>query len=68
MDQSWLVDHKYIGLTKEIIDNYRENNSKAALKFCRELGIKALAITNGNDTNTNTWILPEHNKAKNYGI
>ena len=85
MGPGGLVDHKYVELTKEIIDNYRntggfdiigsgrtklekETQFESGIKILRELGIKALVIIGGDDSNTNACVLAEYYKAKNYGV
>ena len=85
MGPGGLVDHKYVELTKEIIDNYRntggfdiigsgrtklekESQFESGIKILRELGIKALVIIGGDDSNTNACVLAEYYKAKNYGV
>lgn len=80
-----LVDHKYMELTAEIIDNYRntggfdiigsgrtkleeqEQFDKGA-EICHQLGIKALVIIGGDDSNTNACVLAEYYKQSNAGI
>jgi pyrophosphate--fructose-6-phosphate 1-phosphotransferase len=80
-----LVDHKYIELTSDIIDNYRntggfdiigsgrtkleeqEQFDKGA-EICHNLGIKALVIIGGDDSNTNACVLAEYYKQANAGI
>ena len=82
---SGLVDHKYLELTGNIIDEYRntggfdiigsgrtkleetEQYEKGA-EICRQLGIKAIVIIGGDDSNTNACVLAEYYKQKNYGI
>ncbi len=82
---SGLVDHKYIELTKEIVDEYRntggfdiigsgrtkleeiEQYEKGA-KICKELGINAIVIIGGDDSNTNACVLAEYYKQNNTGI
>ncbi len=80
-----LVDHKYMELTKEIIDEYRntggfdmigsgrtkletEDQFESGIQILRELGIKALVIIGGDDSNTNACVLAEYYAAKNYGV
>ena len=80
-----LVDHKYVELTAEIIDNYRntggfdiigsgrtkleekEQFDKGA-EICHKLGIKALVIIGGDDSNTNACVLAEYYKQVSAGI
>ena len=85
MGPGGLVDHKYIELTPEIIDEYRntggfdmigsgrtklekEDQFEAGLKIIRELGIKAIVIIGGDDSNTNACVLAEYYAAKQYGV
>ena len=80
-----LVDHNYMELTKEIIDEYRNTGGfdmigsgrtklekveqfEKGLEIIRELGIKAIVIIGGDDSNTNACVLAEYYAAKNYGI
>ena len=72
-----LVDHKYMELTAEIIDEYRntggfdiigsgrtklekEEQFEKGIEILRELGIKALVIIGGDDSNTNACVLAEY--------
>ena len=59
-----LVDHNYMELTPEIIDEYRNTG----LEIIRELDIKAIVIIGGDDSNTNACVLAEYYAAKNYGV
>ena len=80
-----LVDHKYMELTADIIDEYRntggfdiigsgrtklekEDQFEKGYEILKELGIKALVIIGGDDSNTNACVLAEYYAAKNYGI
>ena len=80
-----LVDHNYIELTAEIVDEYRntggfdiigsgrtklekEEQFEKGLEIVKELGIKALVIIGGDDSNTNACVLAEYYAAKNYGV
>ncbi len=82
---SGLVDHKYIELTSDIIDEYRNTGGfdiigsgrtkleeteqfDKGLEICKELGIKAVIIIGGDDSNTNACVLAEYYLAKNTGI
>ena len=82
---SGLVDHKYIELTADIIDEYRntggfdiigsgrtklEETSQfdSGIEICNKLGIKALVIIGGDDSNTNACVLAEYYLQKNTGI
>lgn len=41
---------------------------ESGIKILRELGIKALVIIGGDDSNTNACVLAEYYAAKNYGV
>jgi pyrophosphate--fructose-6-phosphate 1-phosphotransferase len=82
---SGLVEHKYMELTREIIDEYRntggfdiigsgrtkledpEQFDKGAA-ICHKLGINAIVIIGGDDSNTNACILAEYYSKKKEGI
>ena len=85
MGPGGMVDHKYIELTDELIDEYRntggfdligsgrtkleeEDQFESGLKIIRELGIKAIVIIGGDDSNTNACVLAEYYAAHNYGV
>ena len=80
-----LVDHKYMELTADIIDEYRntggfdmigsgrtkletEDQFKSGLEILRKLGIKAVVIIGGDDSNTNACVLAEYYAAQKAGI
>ena len=80
-----LVDHNYMELTADIIDEYRntggfdiigsgrtkleaEDQFEKGLEIIRQLGIKALVIIGGDDSNTNACVLAEYYAAKKYGV
>ena len=80
-----LVDHNYMELTKEIVDEYRNTGGfdmigsgrtklekveqfEKGLEIIRELGIKAIVIIGGDDSNTNACVLAEYYAAKQYGV
>ena len=80
-----LVDHKYMEITADIVDEYRntggfdmigsgrtkleqEEQFESGIQILRELGIKALVIIGGDDSNTNACVLAEYYAAKNYGV
>ena len=80
-----LVDHNYMELTGDIIDEYRNTGGfdiigsgrtklekveqfEKGLEIIRELGIKAIIIIGGDDSNTNACVLAEYYAAKNYGV
>ena len=80
-----LVDHKYMELTADIIDEYRNTGGfdmigsgrtkleeteqfESGLQILRKLGIKALVIIGGDDSNTNACVLAEYYAAQKAGI
>ena len=80
-----LVDHNYMELTKELVDEYRNTGGfdmigsgrtklekveqfEKGLEIIRELGIKAIVIIGGDDSNTNACVLAEYYAAKKYGV
>lgn len=80
-----LVDHKYIELTSEIIDEYRNTGGfdiigsgrtkleetaqyDKGVEICNKLGIQALIVIGGDDSNTNACVLAEYYLQKNTGI
>jgi pyrophosphate--fructose-6-phosphate 1-phosphotransferase len=80
-----LVDHKYIELTAEIIDDYRNTGGfdiigsgrtkleetaqfDKGLEVARELGLNALVIIGGDDSNTNACVLAEYYASINAGV
>ena len=80
-----LVDHNYMQLTSDIIDEYRntggfdiigsgrtklekEDQFEKGLEILKELGIKALVIIGGDDSNTNACVLAEYYAAKKAGV
>ncbi len=82
---SGLIDHKYIDLTADIIDDYRntggfdiigsgrtkleeESQFDSGIEICNKLGIKALVIIGGDDSNTNACVLAEYYLQKKTGI
>ena len=69
-----LVDHQYLELTAEIIDEYRNTGGfdiigsgrtkleetaqfDKGVEICNQLGIKAIVIIGGDDSNTNACVL-----------
>jgi len=85
MGPGGLVDHNYIELTSEIIDEYRNTGGfdiigsgrtkleeteqyDKGLEILNKLGIKALVIIGGDDSNTNACVLAEYYKQNNSGI
>ena len=82
---SGLIDHKYIELTGDIIDNFRnmggfdiigsgrtkleeEWQFDKGAEICQKLGIKAIVIIGGDDSNTNACMLAEYYQQKNIDI
>ena len=82
---SGLIDHKYIELTAEIVDEYRNTGGfdiigsgrtkleetaqfDKGIEICNQLGINALVIIGGDDSNTNACVLAEYYLQKNTGI
>jgi len=82
---SGLIDHKYIELTSNIIDDYRntggfdiigsgrtklekQDQFDSGIEICNKLGIKALVIIGGDDSNTNACVLAEYYLQKGCGI
>ena len=82
---SGLVDHKYIELTEDIINQYRntggfdiigsgrtkleeESQFDKGLELCKKLGIKAIVIIGGDDSNTNACVLAEYYLKNKSGI
>ena len=80
-----LVDHNYMELTADIIDEYRNTGGfdiigsgrtklekkdqfEKGYEILKELGIKALVIIGGDDSNTNACVLAEYYAAKHYGV
>jgi len=80
-----LVDHKYMEITPELMDQYRNTGGfdiigsgrtkleevdqfEKGIQILRELGIKALVIIGGDDSNTNACVLAEYYAAKKYGV
>ncbi len=80
-----LVDHNYMELTADLVDEYRntggfdiigsgrtklekESQFEKALEIIRQLGIRALVIIGGDDSNTNACVLAEYFLAKAYGV
>ncbi len=82
---SGLVDHEYIELTSEIVDEYRntggfdiigsgrtkleeEAQYDKGAEICKQLGINAIVVIGGDDSNTNACVLAEYYSQKNTGI
>ncbi len=80
-----LVDHNYMELTADIIDEYRNTGGfdmigsgrtkleetaqfDKGLEILKELGIKALVIIGGDDSNTNACVLAEYYQSINAGV
>ena len=82
---SGLVEHNYIELTKEIVDEYRNTGGfdiigsgrtkleeewqyDKGTEICEKLGINAIVIIGGDDSNTNACVLAEYYSQRNTGI
>ncbi len=82
---SGLIDGKYIELTADIIDEYRNSGGfdiigsgrtkleeteqfDKGMEVCRRLGITAIVIIGGDDSNTNACVLAEYYRQKQCGI
>jgi pyrophosphate--fructose-6-phosphate 1-phosphotransferase len=82
---SGLVDHKYIELTADIVDDYRNTGGfdiigsgrtkleetaqfDKGAEICKKLGINAIVIIGGDDSNTNACVLAEYYAQKKNGI
>ncbi|WP_320113181.1 diphosphate--fructose-6-phosphate 1-phosphotransferase [Draconibacterium orientale] len=80
-----LVDHKYMELTADIIDEYRntggfdiigsgrtkleeEAQFDKGLEIAKDLGLNALVIIGGDDSNTNACVLAEYYAKINSGV
>ncbi|MDR1344855.1 MAG: diphosphate--fructose-6-phosphate 1-phosphotransferase [Tannerellaceae bacterium] len=80
-----LIEHKYMELTADIIDSYRNTGGfdmigsgrtkletkeqfDKGLEILKELGISALVIIGGDDSNTNACVLAEYYKATGAGV
>jgi pyrophosphate--fructose-6-phosphate 1-phosphotransferase len=80
-----LVEHKYLELTAEIIDDYRNTGGfdiigsgrtkleetaqfDKGIEICNILGIKAIVIIGGDDSNTNACVLAEYYLQNKTGI
>ncbi|MBR4242502.1 MAG: 6-phosphofructokinase, partial [Bacteroidaceae bacterium] len=80
-----LVDHNYMELTADIIDEYRNTGGfdiigsgrtklekveqfESGLQIIRKLGINAIVIIGGDDSNTNACVLAEYYAAQKYGV
>ena len=85
MGPGGLVDHKYIEITENFLQDYRNTGGfdmigsgrtklekvdqfEKGLEIIRELGINAVVIIGGDDSNTNACVLAEYYAAKNYGV
>jgi pyrophosphate--fructose-6-phosphate 1-phosphotransferase len=85
MGPGGFVDHQYMELTSDIIDDYRntggfdiigsgrtklekEAQFDKGLEILKKLGITALVIIGGDDSNTNAAVLAEYYKKINAGV
>jgi pyrophosphate--fructose-6-phosphate 1-phosphotransferase len=82
---SGLVDGKYIELTAQLVEEYRntggfdiigsgrtkleeQSQFDKGLENCKKLGINAIVIIGGDDSNTNACVLAEYYKSINAGV
>ncbi len=82
---SGLIEHNYVELTGDIIDEYRNTGGfdiigsgrtkleetwqfDKGIEICKELGITAIVIIGGDDSNTNACVLAEYYLQKDCGI
>ncbi|MBQ0008150.1 MAG: diphosphate--fructose-6-phosphate 1-phosphotransferase [bacterium] len=82
---SGLVDHKYIELQHDMVDECRNTGGfdmigsgrtkletkdqfDSGAAICKELGISAIVIIGGDDSNTNACVLAEYYASNNLGI
>ncbi|MEW5821092.1 MAG: diphosphate--fructose-6-phosphate 1-phosphotransferase [Cyanobacteriota bacterium] len=82
---SGIIDGKYIELTSDIIDQYRNTGGfdiigsgrtklekveqfEKSKEVCQKLGVKAVVIIGGDDSNTNAALLAEYFVANNIDI
>ncbi len=82
---SGLIEHKYVELTGDIINEYRNTGGfdiigsgrtkleepwqfDKGIEICHELGIRAIVIIGGDDSNTNACVLAEYYLQKGCGI
>ena len=82
---SGLVNHEYMELTKEVVDEYRntggfdiigsgrtkleeESQYEDGAEICKKLGISAIVVIGGDDSNTNACVLAEYYLQKKTGI
>jgi pyrophosphate--fructose-6-phosphate 1-phosphotransferase len=82
---SGLVDHQYIELTQEIVDEYRNTGGfdiigsgrtkleeewqyEKGTEICKQLGINAIVVIGGDDSNTNACVLAEYYSQNKTGI
>jgi len=82
---SGLIDHKYIELTADVVDEYRNTGGfdiigsgrtkleepaqfDSGIEICKQLGVNAIVVIGGDDSNTNACVLAEYYSQKNAGI
>ena len=80
-----LIEHKYLEITADIIDEYRntggfdiigsgrtklekEEQFDKGLEIAKDLGLNALVVIGGDDSNTNACVLAEYYAANNAGV
>lgn len=85
MGPGGLVDHNYMEITADFIEDYRNTGGfdmigsgrtklekteqfDKGLEIIRELGIQAVVIIGGDDSNTNACVLAEYYAAKQCGV
>lgn len=85
MGPGGLVDHNYLEMTDELIDQYRntggfdmigsgrtkleeEAQFEKGMEVIRQLGLNAIVIIGGDDSNTNACVLAEYYAAQKYGV
>ena len=85
MGPEGLIEHNYMELTKDIIDDYRNcggfdmigsgrtklekpEQFEKGLEIITKLGIRAVVIIGGDDSNTNAAVLAEYYKQKNVPV
>lgn len=82
---SGLVDHEYIEITGEIVDEFRNTGGfdiigsgrtkleeewqyEKGAEICKKLGVNAIVVIGGDDSNTNACVLAEYYLQKKSGI
>ena len=82
---SGLIDHKYMELTAEVVDEYRNTGGfdiigsgrtkleepaqfDSGIEICKKLGVNAVVVIGGDDSNTNACVLAEYYSQNKSGI